>query len=89
MTNWRDLAACRPGEPDAYPEIFWPVGTDGPAKRQTRAAKAICRGCPVRNDCLTWALENAEGGIWGGKTDEERRRMRRHPAGQRTRAGAA
>lgn len=48
----------------------------------TRAAKAICNGdttrppCPVRDECLAWALANNERfGIWGGMSERERRRL--------------
>ena len=41
-------------------------------------AKAICAGCPVRLDCLIFALEaNQQFGIWGGYDEEERRELRR------------
>lgn len=44
----------------------------------TREAKAICRQCPVRAECLLWALDNAEPyGIWGGLSERDRRRLRR------------
>lgn len=44
----------------------------------TREAKAICRGCPVRRECLAYALANREPfGIWGGCSERERRRLRR------------
>lgn len=37
-------------------------------------AKQICNGCPVRQTCLDYALSTREpNGIWGGKTEEERR----------------
>jgi hypothetical protein len=40
---------------------------------QRKATKKLCGSCPVRGDCLEFALENREGyGIWGGTTDEER-----------------
>jgi WhiB family redox-sensing transcriptional regulator len=44
-------------------------------------AKRICRGCPVRNECLADALDNRiEFGVWGGMTERERRALlRRHP----------
>ena len=40
---------------------------------------AICRGCPVKVTCLNWALASGqEAGIWGGLTEDERRRLPRH-----------
>jgi WhiB family redox-sensing transcriptional regulator len=56
------------------PELFFP---DRGAS--TREAKAVCRGCVVREDCLEHALANAERfGIWGGKSERERRLLRRN-----------
>lgn len=74
--DWRDHAACR-GED---PELFFPVGTTGPALDQIDAAKAVCQRCPVMAECLAWALKNGEpDGIWGGRTTDERRLLRRRP----------
>lgn len=43
---------------------------------QVRHAKAVCGECPVRIDCLSWALDNdEEHGIWGGMTQYERRKF--------------
>jgi WhiB family redox-sensing transcriptional regulator len=42
-------------------------------------AKLICRVCPVKLTCLNLALANGqEAGIWGGTTEDERRRLLRH-----------
>lgn len=72
--DWRHEAACR----DVDPEIFFPVGTTGPALAQIEAAKAICASCSVSTPCLEWALDTAQdSGIWGGSTEEERRTLRR------------
>jgi WhiB family redox-sensing transcriptional regulator len=71
--SWRDDAGCR----DADPELFFPIGRAGPALRQIDQARRICRACPVRTRCLTWALENGvAAGVWGGATEEERRVLR-------------
>jgi WhiB family redox-sensing transcriptional regulator len=36
-------------------------------------AKKICRGCPIRLQCLEFALDNNERyGVWGGLTERER-----------------
>jgi len=41
-------------------------------------ARAICAGCPVREECLQYALGDAElEGVWAGLTAKERRAMRR------------
>jgi len=41
--DWRAVAACREADPD----LFFPVGSTGPALRQIEAAKAVCRACPA------------------------------------------
>lgn len=68
--DWRHFSACR----DADPELFFPVGTAGPAIRQTAEAKKVCGGCVVRFECLDWATASGQTeGIFGGKTPDERR----------------
>ena len=43
-----------------------------------RDAIQVCSDCPVRVDCLAAALENDEKyGIWGGKSEKQRRQLRR------------
>ena len=66
---WQDSAACI----GADTAIFFPESGDpvGPAK-------AICRACPVREQCLADALERGEvHGVWGGLSAKERRKYRR------------
>jgi hypothetical protein len=47
----------------------------------TADAKAVCATCPVRVECLRWALDSQERfGIWGGTSERERRRIRRRVA---------
>lgn len=47
-----------------------------------RQAKAICEECPVREACLDWAVEtNQEFGVWGGKTERERAKIRKERRG--------
>lgn len=43
---------------------------------QTIMAKAICSACPVKVECLDYAMRNIEVGIWGGMTSAERLRNR-------------
>lgn len=38
-----------------------------------RYAKQLCRQCPVREDCVRWAVDtHVSDGVWGGLTVEER-----------------
>lgn len=75
--TWRREALCR----DTDPELFFPVGTTGQALLQIAKAKSVCCECPVKHDCLDFALEtNQDTGIWGGLSEEERRQIRREAA---------
>ncbi len=78
--RWREDAACRGVDTD----VFFPA-TDEEAEE----AKAICASCPVREECLEFALQTRqEDGVWGGLTETERRRLRRRLR-ERARANAA
>ncbi|WP_017604681.1 WhiB family transcriptional regulator [Nocardiopsis alkaliphila] len=78
--DWRHDAACR----DEDPELFFPIGDFGPALIQIEEAKAVCRRCPVSSACLKWALESGQdGGVWGGTSEEERRRLKRRGSASR------
>lgn len=66
---WRDDAICSQTDPEA----FFPEKGGS-----TKEAKAICRGCPVRQECLDYAVLHEERfGIWGGFSERERRRLKR------------
>jgi WhiB family redox-sensing transcriptional regulator len=85
---WQDRALCAETDPEAfYPEKGGSV----------RYAKGVCNGrpartgpgnpqdaiapCPVRAECLAYALEHDERfGIWGGRSERERRRLKREAA---------
>ena len=69
---WMSDASCAEigGEP-----FFEEVGAS------SRQAIAICRACPVREQCLQYALDNQEAwGLWGGLLPHQRRRLRRDAA---------
>ncbi len=71
-SSWRFDAACATSDPD----LFFPVGSTGTALRQAERAKQVCAGCPVRLQCLEWALETDQPhGVWGGTDEVERARM--------------
>jgi WhiB family redox-sensing transcriptional regulator len=62
--SWQSQAACR----GADPALFFPETEEG-----AEPARAICRTCPVRVECLAFALEAGERfGVWGGMTERER-----------------
>ncbi len=66
------------------PELWFPIGTGPTAHLQTVAAKAICGVCPLIEACRDWATEtNAEFGIWGGLSEDDRRMERRRGASAR------
>ncbi|MFF8971695.1 WhiB family transcriptional regulator [Streptomyces sp. NPDC014995] len=81
MDDWRQHAACRREDPD----LFFPIGTSGPALLQTEQAKAVCRRCPVREPCLEWAMETDQTlGVWGGTSETERRALKRRIKARRS-----
>ena len=72
--RWRKDAACR----DTSPDLFFPVGTTGQALVQIDQARIVCEACPVQAACLQFALAtNQDSGVWGGTTEEDRRKLRR------------
>lgn len=72
--DWRQLAACK----EEDPELFFPIGTSGPALLQIEQAKAVCFRCPAATDCLAWALDTGQdSGVWGGLSEDERRALKR------------
>jgi WhiB family transcriptional regulator, redox-sensing transcriptional regulator len=71
--DWRSWAACRTVDPD----LFFPRGRVGVVVEHIEAAKAVCRSCPVQEACLDYALaSNQQDGVWGGTSEEDRRRLR-------------
>ncbi|KRD09427.1 MULTISPECIES: WhiB family transcriptional regulator [unclassified Streptomyces] len=81
MDDWRQHAACRREDPD----LFFPIGTSGPALMQEEQAKAVCRRCPVQEACLEWAMETDQTlGVWGGTSETERRALKRRIKARRS-----
>lgn len=50
---------------------FFPEGGNPRA-----AAKLRCQDCPVVKECLQWALDHDEHGLWGGTYDKDRKVLR-------------
>jgi WhiB family transcriptional regulator, redox-sensing transcriptional regulator len=68
--EWQERALCAQTDPEA----FFPEKGGS-----TREAKRVCMSCEVRVQCLDYALENDERfGIWGGLSERERRRVKKH-----------
>jgi len=60
--SWKHDAACVGVDPDLF---FGATEAE---------AKAVCAGCPVKVDCLIYAVENdILHGVWGGRTPAERK----------------
>ena len=61
-------ALCR-----EYPHVnFFPARGES-----TAPAKAVCSRCLVRSECLGYAVENEEHGVWGSTSRQDRERIRR------------
>jgi WhiB family redox-sensing transcriptional regulator len=68
-SEWMQSAACKGETVDRF---FNPPGT------VPFEALALCYRCPVRQDCLDYAVENRiEHGLWGGLTAKQRIDSRR------------
>lgn len=69
---WAAYASCR----DADPEMFFSA-----SEAVTADAVRICGGCPVKGECLSWAIATrVKYGIWGGLDERQRRRLVRRSA---------
>lgn len=78
--QWRKKAACV----DVDPGVFFPKVSHNQAVYHhneipvvlVREAQQHCRGCPVREECLDYALRHRiDDGIWAGTTPKERRKL--------------
>ncbi|MFI6496848.1 WhiB family transcriptional regulator [Nonomuraea typhae] len=74
--SWQHRAVCK-GEDLVL--FFGPDGERQPERDvRERKAKAICGGCPVRRECLDYALSrNEKYGFWAGLNEDERASERR------------
>ena len=66
-TQWMADGNCA----EKPPSLFFP--SDGVG---VEVAKRVCTDCPVKAQCLEYALENRiDHGVWGGTSERERRRI--------------
>lgn len=68
--EWFDEAACA----GVDLEVFFPE------RGRSVGAKMLCKGCPVRDECLQYALDGDLEGYWGGTSTRERKQLRRQQA---------
>lgn len=67
--EWRDDAACKGLDPNLFHTA---------RGESTREGIAVCAGCLVIEQCLEYAMSNnIKVGIWGGKSERQRRMLRR------------
>lgn len=71
--EWMRDGLCAQTDPDAFhPE----------PGESLRPAKSVCLVCPVRTECLAYALEHHEQhGVWGGTSARQRQAMLRRSNG--------
>lgn len=68
--EWQDQGRCRTLSVAAFFDFEELRGRERTSRSET--AKAICRGCAVRVQCLQHALAVEDFGVWGGTTAAER-----------------
>lgn len=68
-TKFFERGACR--APGIDRTIFFPNGNG----HEIVAARKVCAGCPVKDECLQFALKYREDGVWGGTSERQRRNM--------------
>jgi WhiB family transcriptional regulator, redox-sensing transcriptional regulator len=81
--GWRDLARC---QTDNAVHFYAPSHFERKPEKDRREsqARALCRACAVRAECLAESLRSAEShGIWGGLNELERKRLLRRYAAER------
>lgn len=81
-TSWVKNAECASPEYASIADyLFFTDELRGKEKAAaTEEARDICNDCPVRRECLKFAIQNpdlTEYGIWGGLTPSEIKRLRR------------
>ena len=57
------------------PTVFFPEDISDPEARSvaTKTAKAICKACPIVDECFTYAMETHQRyGIWGATSPQDR-----------------
>jgi WhiB family redox-sensing transcriptional regulator len=81
LGEWHGRGLCAGDDPD----LFFPSHGDPGTQ-----ARLVCAACAVRDDCLRYAIDADEFGIWGGLDQGERRNLKRRQRRKKaTACGAA
>ena len=70
--------------PHIDPDIFFTDHREPSYQQDVAKAKSICGPCVYKSECLIWAMERDEIGVWGGTTENDRRRLKRKSVTNRT-----
>lgn len=67
--HWRRFAVCR----GVNPSVFFPARGDHDA---IALALSYCNRCPAQQACLEYGIKNRTAGVYGGKTENQRKHLR-------------
>jgi len=71
--SWTERANCKSTDT----ANFYPEKADPLLMKKLSAAREACAECPVRQECLDYAIEYEPLGFWGGMTEKDRKLLRR------------
>ncbi len=78
--SWRESAACQNLDTELFfVDYGWVGRPPRSLKKEREAALAVCAPCPVRAECLGYALDvgaSRDFGVWGGTTRYQRVEIR-------------
>lgn len=69
--KWKEKAKCRELQPKTSDALFFIDNS-----KQPILARIFCKDCPVKFECLEYAVTYDCLGVWGGLSESERRRLR-------------
>jgi len=71
---------CVESDPDAFfPKDYYDDPEKSPSNSYENESfvKLICEECPLKIECLQFAIKTQQHGIWGGTTERDRLAIRR------------
>lgn len=70
--DWVEQGLCREMVQNGEADPSWWFPTSNKEMRTVNMAKAICGRCVVKDECLAWAVQHEDFGIWGGAGPRQR-----------------